>query len=142
MECPFTSEIVHPHTSAMQVSAGPSTYPVTQDTEFSVKETVPMLQAAVAVLVPMVSPVPESTGLVTEELVACASAGTEYPFVVPDPHPVGVQDCSPSTRGSDGVPAGSRTSPATEPDIHTGYVPEILTDPPAGGIATTWNQES
>lgn len=101
-----------------------------------------MLQVAVADLVQMVRPVPERTVFVTVELAPWASAETEYPFVVHDPHPVGVPVWNHSTKGSDGVPAGSRTRPATEPEIHTGYVPEILTVPHVGGIATTWNHES
>lgn len=142
VECAFVSAIVPPQTSAIQESEGPSAYPGRHETDTSEAEGVPIEHEAFPVFVPMERPVPERTPFVTEAEAPWESAGTAYPFKVPEAQPVGVPDFAPSTSGSEGVPAGSRTSPSTEPEIHTGNVPETATVPPAGGMATTWIQDS
>lgn len=142
VEWALASAIVPPQTSATQVSAGASTYPATQATEFSVTDAVPIAHVAVPLLVQRVSPVPERTDFDTAAVPPWASVGTEYPLTVVVAHPVGVPDWAPSTKGSETEPEGSLTKPATEPEIPAGYVPETLTEPPVGGMAATWNHES
>lgn len=142
VEWALASAIVPPQTSATQESAGPSTYPGTQAIEFSVTEGVPMAHVAVPAFVPMVSPVPERTGFDTAAVPAWAIAGTEYPLTVVAAQPVGTPAWAPSIKGSETDPAGSLTRPATDPEIPVGNVPEMFTEPPVGGTATTWNHES
>lgn len=114
VEWAFASAIVPPQTSCTHESDAPSTQPVTQETEASVVVTVANEQEATPVFVPIFAPVQERTALFTLAVAPCPSAGTEYPFTVPEAQPAEVSAFQPSTRASE-VP-GDLTRPVTDQD--------------------------
>lgn len=114
VECALGSAIVPPHTSCTQDNEAPSTHPDTQETEESTVVTVANEQEALPDFVPTFNQVQERTALLTVADAPCPSAGTAYPFTVPDEQPAEVQIFPPSTNASE-VP-GAFIRPATEPD--------------------------